>query len=103
MKLTISVASSSQAPGPTYRRIGALVLKGKALGVPAVTIAADDALSAPLDEYERAYDLMRDQDPKVLAVFSQLLDTHSDDPLVALHLNRLSAREVGETIVFSEK
>ena len=87
------------------RPVGRLVLKGKsrALGVFEPLTADQQAMRAPLADYEAAYAAMRDGAADALARLDALAATHPDDPLVALHRQRLAAGEQGDLIVMTEK
>ena len=95
------------------RPVGRLVLQGKhqALKVYEPVSSRRARGDAPEKEYCFAYDLMaqhatengNDGTTSALGAFRDLSERYPDDPLVALHLKRLSAGMHGDQIVMSEK
>lgn len=98
-----TLQGSSATPA---RPIGQLVLKGKtqALLVLEPLHAAMPAHYAPLDDYRAAYALMaQGQAAQAKESFQNLARAYPEDPLVALHQQRLSQGAADDLIRFSEK
>jgi|PlaIllAssembly_1097288.scaffolds.fasta_scaffold06640_2 adenylate cyclase len=104
-RICVSEEILRDCPDAAVRPVGRLVLKGKsrALGVFEPLTADQQAMRAPLADYEAAYAAMRDGAADALARLDALAATHPDDPLVALHRQRLAAGEQGDLIVMTEK
>jgi adenylate cyclase len=93
------------------RPVGRLVLKGKtqSLMVYEPVVEAEAQTRAPLADYREAYELLAAQrlnglDPaEALRAFVALAALFPQDPLVALHLNRLQQGETGDEMVMTAK
>jgi len=95
-------------PGAQVRRVGRLTLKGKSRSLLVYQplnngLPFEPAEAAAVPAYEAAYGLMAQSDPGALGAFEALARQRPDDPLVALHLQRLRQGESGEVIVMNEK
>ena len=80
-----------------FRPIGRIQLRGVATPI---AIFLPDAVSGLADEsrYRAAYAILEAGNPKAADAFNDLAATHPDDPLVALHGERLRKSESGITI-----
>lgn len=108
-RLCVSQAVLDGCTGVSTRAIGQLVLKGKTQALQVATpLAALDAAdcAAPAD-YDAALQLLRPgsaHDPRAArTLFEALAQRHPDDPLVALHLQRLCEGATDDVIVMVEK
>ena len=101
----ISADTLKGAPDTPARPVGKLVLKGKTepLMVYQPLFSVTPETTAPLAEYGDAYALMQAEDPATLDRFAALARRWPQDGLVGFHCKRLSAGQVGERIVFTEK
>jgi adenylate cyclase len=101
----VSEATLSGQPDLPVRPIGRLVLKGKTQALMVYQpIVAEDGKEAEKDTaYENAYAQLRDEKPEALQAFEALATGRPDDPLIALHLQRLKAGECGDRIVMASK
>lgn len=87
-----------------FRPIAGLVLKGKTEAVVAYEpISDDEASSQRIKDYLAAYELMKTESTEARAAFEKLAVDYPDDPVVQLHLGRLTEGEVGEVLVMAEK
>ncbi|OOV08343.1 CHASE2 domain-containing protein [Rhodoferax fermentans] len=83
------------------RPIGQVLLQGKTQPIEVFEPLAPE--QAGDVAYAQAFELMRQQSPQALQVFSELATRRPTDPLVALHLGRLRAGQVGDLLVLSSK
>ncbi len=103
----VSQATLDGCPGAVARRVGRLVLKGKTECL-LVCQPVNDGLEGPIDAvrlqaYEAAYTLMAAESPAALAAFQALAAENAGDPLVRLHLERLTAGALGDMLVMTGK
>lgn len=103
--ICISENTLSGQPDLPVRPVGRLVLKGKtlALMVYQPIIAAEGEEAARDIPYENAFEVLRNEQPEALQIFEALAIERPDDPLVALHLKRLRAGELGDRMVMTSK
>jgi len=112
--ICLSEATLAGCPDDTLARpVGRLVLKGKTEALKVYEPLSPDriAVYAPEAEYRRAYELMAQADAALgdggkssaLDAFQNLAERFPEDPLVALHMNRLRSGLQGDLIVMSEK
>ncbi len=100
----VSDAIVSACPGVRARPIGRLRLAGRREAVMAHEPLGDiDAARAPIESYQRAFDLMRDEAAEALDAFESLGRAHPGDPLVKLHVARLRAGLRGDVVELTEK
>jgi len=104
-RICVSHATLSGCPDAKVRPVGRLVLKGKTEALQVFEPLTEDqqAARAPLADYQAAYDAMCAGAADTLARFDALAAAYPDDPLVALHRQRLAAGEQGDRIVMTEK
>jgi adenylate cyclase len=99
--LCVSKAILSHCPEWPARPIGQVLLQGKTQAIevfqPLNPEQAGDAA------YAQAFELLRQQSPQALAVFTELATKRPADPLVALHLARLRAGQLGDVLVLTSK
>lgn len=96
---------SACAPCPA-RPVGRLVLKGKTEALPVFEPVTDTDAGhrAPLADYQAAFEALRDgRDAEVARQLDGLRAQWPDDPLVALHADRLAAGERGDRLVLASK
>ena len=105
-RVCVSQAIMDGCLGVPVRAVGRLVLKGKQQALQAYEpLAATDAAqcAAPAD-YASAMALLQSGDaPAALASFERMAGQHPQDPLVALHLQRLRDGAGDDQIVMTEK
>jgi adenylate cyclase len=100
----VAGSTAESCPDIVMRPIGEIVLKGK----------EDDVLTfepVPKDvpdtynvaDYATAYTQMQTNDPNALDTFRNLSENWPNDPLAALHFNRLHSNETGARIVLADK
>jgi len=96
---------SACAPCPA-RPVGRLVLKGKTEALPVFepVTDADADRRAPLADYQAAFEALRaGRDAEAALLLGGLRAQWPDDPLVALHAERLAAGERGDRLVLTSK
>lgn len=99
---TICVSESTvhQCQGMFFRSIATLVLRGKSKGIRAYTPIKEKVVHDMKELiYEHAYLLLTDEDPDSQIIFSQLASLYPNDPLIALHLERIRKGEFSTTIM----
>lgn len=102
--MCVSDAILSACPGVRGRPIGRLRLAGRTEPVMAHEPLGDiDAARAPIDSYQRAFDLMHEEAAEALEAFESLGQSHPGDPLVKLHVARLRAGLRGDVVELTEK
>jgi adenylate cyclase len=105
-RVCVSQAIVDGCPGLLARCVGRLVLKGKSQPLQVYEpLATTDAshCAAPAD-YAAAMQLLQSGAAQAaLAAFEGLVASHPQDPLVALHLDRLRRGATDDLIVMSEK
>jgi len=99
--MCVSEATLSHCPEWPARPIGQVVLKGKTQPI-AVFQPLDPEQAGDL-AYAEAFELLRQQSPQALAVFTELATQRPTDPLVALHLARLRAGQLDDVLVLTSK
>ena len=104
-RFCVSAATLAGVPEAAVRPTARLILKGRhqALATFEPLPAAADHAQAPLADYLAAYQSMADNSPTAAGQFAILAERWPDDPLVALHHDRLQAGEQGDVIVMHEK
>ena len=103
-RICVSGSTAAACPGFTGRPVGTLVLVGKAKGIKAFEpLTPQRAVSTAVVRYLEAFELLAQGDDGAEAAFAALVQEQPDDPLAALHLDRLRAGETGVTIVMSKK
>jgi adenylate cyclase len=101
----VSAAVSQASPDVPVRPVGRLVLKGRSQPLEVVTPeAATGAGWAPADAWRRSFELLRaGAASDARAALEALAAAHPDDPLVALHLQRLREGAQDDVVVMAEK
>ena len=108
-RVCVSQAILDGCPGVAARAVGRLVLKGKSQPLQAYEplAATDAALCAAPADYAAAMRLLQPgeapQTPAALALFTALAVRHPNDPLLALHLQRLRLGATDDLIVMTDK
>jgi adenylate cyclase len=98
------MATLSASPNVAARPVGHLVLKGKTQALEVwEPQAAQCAGCTPMDAFLQAYRAMEALDPAAVESFQELANAYPNDPLVALHLQRLRQGESGVQMVMLEK
>jgi adenylate cyclase len=89
--ICIAETTVVQCPEISFRPVATLLLRGKSVSVEAFEPVAGDAAAdiIRLTRYRHAYDLLCRCDPAAMAAFRELETDYPDDPVVALHLQRL--------------
>lgn len=102
--ICVSRSTLSHAPDFPFRPIGSLMLAGKSqaveVGEPIDSARAD---SDWLSDYAAAFHLLEQEDPRAMAVFSELNARHPEDELIAFHYNRLQSGILSSEIVMNGK
>jgi len=76
------------------------VLRGKSKGIRAYTPIKEKIVHDTRELiYEHAYVMLTDDDPDSQVIFSQLASLYPEDPLIALHLERIKEGEFSTTII----
>lgn len=83
------------------RPIGQVLLQGKTQPIEVFEPLAPEQSGDAA--YAAAFELLRQQSPQALQVFSELATRRPADPLVALHLARLRAGQVGDLLALANK
>jgi adenylate cyclase len=99
--ICISETTLSGCPNASVRSVGRVRLKGKKQILKVFEPLATHSIGkyAPLEEYQTAYDMMASKDRAAVRIFRDLGTRYPDDPLVTLHLRRLSENtELGESL-----
>lgn len=108
-RVCVSQAIVDGCTGQPLRAVGRLMLKGKSQPLQAYepVAASDAAACASPADYAAAMQLLQSgeaqQAHKALALFSALAERHPNDPLVALHLQRLRLGATNDLIVMLDK
>ena len=102
---TIAVGGEAMARCKTHRflPIAEVVLKGKHTAIPVFLPLQPDTDEEFANAYRPVYDLLQAQDPTAREKLAALAERWPDNPLVALHLKRLSKGETGTVMVMEEK
>jgi adenylate cyclase len=102
--ICVSGSAAEACPDVTLRPIGDVVLKGKEEGISVFEpVSTDNPNGYQLSEYADAYAEMKSENINALEHFKKLRASNPNDPLAALHINRLEAGETGSRIVLDEK
>ena len=102
-RICVSATTADQVAAVEFRPIARVVLKGLTQPVQLYEPIVSSADKELIGEYLEAYSLL-DADPDgALAAFSNLKQRSAHDPLVNLHLNRLTAGETGDELIMKEK
>lgn len=99
----VSEATLSGCPGWPARPVGRILLKGKTHALRVFEPQDPVSVSGPDTAYENAFDLMRAELPAARPAFERLAAERPNDPLVALHLERLRSGKTGDMIAMTEK
>jgi adenylate cyclase len=105
-RVCVSQAIMDGCLGVPVRAVGRLILKGKQQALQAYEplAATEAALCASPADYASAMALLQSGDaPAALAAFESMANLHPQDPLVALHLQRLRDGASDDQIVMTEK
>ena len=103
-KICVSESTVNQCQGLYFRSVATLVLRGKSAGIKTYTpLGFEKARNTKLIMYELAYQLLSDDDPKSDILFGELASHYPDDPLIALHFNRIRDGERSTTLVIRKK
>lgn len=106
INICISETTLSGCPNASVRPVGRVRLKGKKQILKVFEPLATHCIGkyAPLEVYQTAYDLMASEDQTAVRNFRDLGTRYPDDPLVSLHLRRLSkGTELGDLILDKSK
>ncbi|WP_374628390.1 CHASE2 domain-containing protein [Pannonibacter indicus] len=104
-RICVSAAAAAHAPGMTYRRIGDLVVKGRAEPLPCVEPLSEAEAGAEwMAAYAAAFVLLQQEDAEAARQgFETVLRLRGDDGPSRLHLARLGQGETGTQIVLGGK
>lgn len=99
----VSEATLDGCPDWPARPVGRVLLKGKSQAL-AVFEPLDPLTVSGSDlDYQHAFDQLRAELPDARQTFEKLAAQRPNDPLVALHLERLRTGKTGDLIVLAEK
>jgi adenylate cyclase len=100
----VSEYTVKQCKGIYFRSIATLVLRGKTIGIKTYTphFGSRDP-NAPSILYEHVYDLLTDNDITSATLLNELASLYPKDPLVSLHLARVTDGATDTTIIISKK
>jgi adenylate cyclase len=101
--ICVSGAVVENCPKITFRPSGTIFLKGKTQGIEAFEPFGADNAAGALEDYQRAFDLLRARQRGAKTRFAELAKRFPDDPLIAFHHKRLENGEKGTDIVLSGK
>jgi adenylate cyclase len=101
-RLCISQDAANSFANVEFRPIGLVVLKGKSIPLELFTIWDDYDVPSRL-AYMRIYEMMSELDPRAEGELTRLADRLPQDDLVALHLSRYRAGEIGVEFELREK
>lgn len=90
--ICISETTLKECPNTNVRPVGRVRLKGKKQVLKVFEPLTSHCIEkyAPIKEYQVAYEMMASKDPTAIHIFRELGIRYPDDPLVALHIRRLS-------------
>lgn len=103
---TICVSESTmlQCQGMYFRSIATLVLRGKEEGIRAFTPLKERIVhDTKLLIYEEAYRLLDNEEPDAQIAFDQLASLYPQDPLIALHRQRIEQGIFSTTLMAQSK
>ena len=102
--ICVSEATVNQCQGIYFRSVATLVLRGKENGIktymPVNGQGMDETHAA---KYEKAYELLSEDDPDSTDLFNQLVTQYPQDPLARLHSSRIGAGEHSTTMIIRKK
>ncbi len=102
--ICVSETTAKQCNGIQFRPVARLVLRGKTQGLDAfLPVAESEADARLIEQYERAYRALQDDDPQADELFAALESRYPEDPLVKLHAQRIDAGESGTTLIIRKK
>lgn len=102
-RICVSSETVMRSNAHQFRPSGTIYLKGKSTGIEAFEPLGEDAEPSRLEEYKRAFDLLRAGDVNAKQAFADLMKHQPGDNLAGFHLRRLENGESGADIVLSEK
>ena len=103
-RLCVSGATVRQCDASAFRPVGRLVLQGRSQALPVFEpIVGGRPGPQAIADYGAAYTLLEEGGDDALGAFRELADRYPEDPLVALHLDRLEHGERGTRIVLKGK
>jgi len=103
-RICVSQEVKDNSPNNTFRPVGSILLKGKFEAIDCFEpMQADPASKAMVAAYVEAFHSMNREEDSAPATFSHLSVQYPDDPLIALHHQRLQQGDKGVTIALTEK
>ena len=103
-RFCVSRATADECKSTAFRPIASVVVKGKTIAVDVCEPVRPGQYSeAYLDRYRAAFAKLTAGSPEAQPLFAALKEERPDDPCVTLHLKRLAAGEISNTIVMDEK
>ncbi|MGI9401351.1 MAG: adenylate/guanylate cyclase domain-containing response regulator, partial [Rhizobiaceae bacterium] len=102
-RICISSETVKRSNAHHFRPSGTIYLKGKSTGIEAFEPLGDDAEKSCLEEYDLAFELLRNGDMSAKKAFAEFVERWPGDCLAGFHLQRLENGESGVDIVLSEK
>lgn len=103
-RMCVSIDTLCGCTDVAARPVGHLLLKGKTQALEVwEPLAAQVPGAAPLEAYLQAYRATSAHDAQCLALWMALAQRYPDDPLVALHTQRLQSGESGVQVVLDGK
>lgn len=102
-RVCVSIETVQRTKGFAFRPMGSVIVKGKSTALDIFTPVHDEDLNTPLHlDYNKAYEMMRNGDPKAGEIFARLAEDY-DDPLSKLHAKRIANGEVTALMKLTEK
>ena len=103
-RMCVSAATAAASGWPCFRPIGTIVLKGKSQGIDVLEpVPLAKGETRQFEQYLRAYDLLKTNDPRALEEFTALALDWPEDQLVAFQLDRLNRGETGTVTTLDSK
>lgn len=103
-RICVSAATAKRCPEQRFHPVAELVLRGRTRAVSVLSpMAQPQSDSSLYEEYCRFYQRLEAGEPGLLKAADALQRLHPDDPLIALHTDRLRQGEGGVRIVLREK
>jgi class 3 adenylate cyclase/CHASE2 domain-containing sensor protein len=101
--ICVSEATVNQCKGIYFRSVATLVLRGKTNGIKTYMPVRNGINKTHGAQYEKAYQLLSDEDPDSTDLFGKLAAQYPQDPLVCLHASRIEAGEHSTTLIIRKK
>jgi len=102
--ICVSESTVNQCEGIYFRSVATLVLRGKKDGIKTYMPVGEQGINQThASRYEKAFQLLSDNDPDSTTLFDELTEQYPQDPLVHLHATRISAGAHSTTMIIRKK